>query len=81
MPKYKYVVKNEQVLNEFMEKLWRHLGRKKGRQFVKSLFKDPDLIRKIKAAEDAADDLYGQPSGVLHRGVGVRHARSGEPWS
>jgi len=58
MPKYKYVVKNEQVLNEFMEKLWRHLGRKKGRKFVKSLFKDPDLILKIKDAEDAADDLY-----------------------
>ena len=59
MPKYKYVVKNEQVLNEFMDKLCGRLGRKKGRDYVKSLFKDPEFQRKMKAAERAADELYG----------------------
>ena len=37
----KYIVKNEQILKEFMGKFWKYLGSKKGRGIVKVFEKDP----------------------------------------
>ena len=47
----KYIIKNEQVLSEFMDKFWKALGRKKGSQFAKMFSKDPIMQRLMRDAE------------------------------
>ena len=53
----KYIIKNEQILNEFMGKFFKAVGRKKGQKFVKALFKDPELQSMMRDAQDIADDI------------------------
>jgi pantoate kinase len=53
----KYIIKNEQILNEFMGKFFKAIGRKKGQKFVKALFKDPELQSMMRDAQDIADDI------------------------
>ena len=54
----KYIIKNEQILNEFMGKFFKAIGRKKGQKFVKALFKDPELQSMMKDAQDIAGDIF-----------------------
>ena len=53
----KYIVKNEQILNEFMSKFWRFLGNRKGRDVVKLFANDPIMKKHIKDAEKIADKI------------------------
>ena len=55
MPRYK--IKNEQVLTEFMDKFWKAIGQRKGRKFVKALWKDPVMVRLVRDAEAIADKI------------------------
>ncbi len=55
MPRYK--IKNEQVLTEFMDKFWKAIGQRKGRKFVKALWKDPVMVRLVRDAEEIADKI------------------------
>ena len=47
----KYIVKNEQILNEFMDKFWKAIGRKKGSKFAKMFSKDPVMQSLMKDTE------------------------------
>jgi pantoate kinase len=53
----KYIIKNEQILNEFMDNFFKAIGRRKGQKFVKALFKDPELQSMMKDAQDIADEI------------------------
>ena len=53
----KYIIKNEQVLSEFMDKFWKALGRKKGSQFAKMFSKDPIMQRLMRDAEIIGDKI------------------------
>ena len=53
----KYIVKNEQILNEFMDKFWKAIGQRKGRKFVKALWKDPVMVGLVRDAEKIADKI------------------------
>jgi hypothetical protein len=53
----KYIVKNEQVLQEFLDNFWKAVGRRKGQKFVKALFQDPEIQGKMRQAQDIADDI------------------------
>ena len=53
----KYIVKNEQVLQEFLDNFWKAVGRRKGKKFVKALFQDPEIQGKMRQAQDIADDI------------------------
>ena len=55
MPRYK--IKNEQVLTEFMDKFWKAIGQRKGRKFVKALWKDPVMVGLVRDAEEIADKI------------------------
>jgi len=55
MPRYK--IKNEQVLTEFMDKFWKAIGQRKGRKFVKALWKDPVMVGLVRDAEALADKI------------------------
>ena len=55
MPRYK--IKNEQVLTEFMDKFWKAIGQRKGRKFVKALWKDPVMVGLVRDAEAIADKI------------------------
>ena len=55
MPRYK--IKNEQVLTEFMDKFWKAIGQRKGRKFVKALWKDPVMVGLVRDAEKIADKI------------------------
>ena len=56
MPRYK--IKNEQVLTEFMDKFWKAIGQRKGKKFVKALWKDPVMVGLVRDAEKIADKIY-----------------------
>ena len=54
----KYTIKNENVLNEFLDKFWKNIGRRKGTKFVQNLFKsDPQIKKLAKKADDLHDEL------------------------
>ena len=56
MPKYK--VRNEQILNEFLDKFWKGVGRRKGQKFVLDLFKsDPKIQKLMKKADKIAGEI------------------------
>ena len=55
MPRYK--IKNEQVLTEFMDKFWKAIGQRKGRKFVKALWRDPVMVGLVRDAEKIADKI------------------------
>jgi hypothetical protein len=55
MPRYK--IKNEQVLTEFMDKFWRAIGKRKGKKFVKALWRDPVMVGLVRDAEKIADKI------------------------
>ena len=55
MPRYK--IKNEQVLTEFMDKFWKAIGQRKGKKFVKALWKDPVMVGLVRDAEKIADKI------------------------
>lgn len=55
MPRYK--IKNEQVLTEFMDKFWKSIGQRKGRKFVKALWRDPVMVGLVRDAEKIADKI------------------------
>jgi hypothetical protein len=63
MPKYK--IKNEQVLNEFLDKFWGNVGRRKGHKFIKNLFKkDKELQRLSIEAEKLQDKVVARLQGL-----------------
>ena len=53
----KYIVKNEQILNEFMGKFWKALGRKKGSEFAKMFSEDPIMQRLMQDAEKIGNKI------------------------
>lgn len=62
MPKYK--IRNEQILNEFLDSFWKNIGRRKGNKFIKNLFKnDPELQKLSKEAEKLQDKVVARLQG------------------
>ena len=56
MPKYK--IRNEQILNEFLDKFWKGIGQRKGQKFVQDLFKsDPKIQKLMKQADKIAGEI------------------------
>jgi|TARA_Y100000034_G_scaffold134355_1_gene202543 hypothetical protein len=53
----RYIVKNEQVLNEFMSRFWKALGRKKGNAFAKIFANDPIVQKHMRAAQKHGDEI------------------------
>lgn len=62
MPRYK--IKNEQILNEFLDNFWKNIGHRKGSKFVKDLFKnDPELQKLSREAEKLQDKVVARLQG------------------
>ena len=63
MPKYK--IKNEQVLNEFLDKFWSNIGKRKGSNFIKNLFKKDKELQKLSIeAEKLQDKIVAKLQGL-----------------
>ncbi len=60
----KYTIKNENVLNEFLDKFWKNIGRRKGTKFIQNLFKsDPQIKKWAKEAEELQDKIVSKLQG------------------
>ena len=53
----KYTYKNEEVLNEFLGKVIKALAKRKASKVVKQLKRDPNLKKKLDAAEKSLRQL------------------------
>ena len=53
----KYTYKNEAVLNEFLSKVIKALAKRKASKVVKQLKRDPNLKKKLDAAEKSLRQL------------------------
>ena len=55
MPKYK--IKNEQILNEFLDNFFSVVAKKRGKKAMKSLENDPEIKRIRKKYNNLRDEL------------------------
>jgi len=55
MPKYK--IKNEQILNEFLDNFFSKVAKTRGKKVMKSLESDPEIKRIRKRYNDLRDEL------------------------